>query len=116
MVWCDRQVGQHVRSTPQARRAAKITGIDELGASGLVASVGDFGQFKNAAQFGAWLGIVPRESVTLSGVSEILCVRRFTELTSLMSSGPCQAAGGAPVEPCTHGSNPFIRRCRGRPA
>jgi hypothetical protein len=25
-------------------------------------------------------------------------------LISLSSSGPCQAAGGAPVEPCTHGS------------
>ena len=61
LLWCDRQVGQHVRSTPQARRAAKITGIGELGASGLVASVGDFGQFKNGAQFGAWLGIVPSQ-------------------------------------------------------
>jgi transposase len=62
MLWCDRQVGQHVRSTPQARRAAKITGIGELGASGLIASVGDFGQFKSGAQFGAWLGIVPSQN------------------------------------------------------
>jgi transposase len=61
LLWCDRQVGQHVRSTPQARRAAKITGIGELGASGLVASVGDFGQFKSGPQFGAWLGIVPSQ-------------------------------------------------------
>ncbi len=62
LLWCDRQVGQHVRSTPQARRAAKITGIGELGASGLVASVGDFRQFKSGAQFGAWLGIVPSQN------------------------------------------------------
>jgi len=62
LLWCDRQVGQHVRSTPQARRAAKITGIGELGASGLIASVGDFGQFKSGAQFGAWLGIVPSQN------------------------------------------------------
>ncbi len=62
LLWCDRQIGQHVRSTPQARRAARITGIGELGASGLVASVGDFGQFKNGAQFGAWLGIVPSQN------------------------------------------------------
>ncbi len=61
LLWCDRQVGQHVRSTPQAQRAAQITGIGELGASGLVASVGDFAQFKNGAQFGAWLGIVPSQ-------------------------------------------------------
>ena len=31
MRWCDRQVGQHVRGSPQAQRAAKITGIGELG-------------------------------------------------------------------------------------
>src|SRR5450755_1727766 len=33
MRWCDSQVGQHVRSSPAARRAARITGIGELGAS-----------------------------------------------------------------------------------
>ena len=56
MRWCDRQIGQHVRSNPAAQRAAKIIGIGELGASGLTASVGDFRQFKNGHQFGAWLG------------------------------------------------------------
>jgi Transposase and inactivated derivatives len=29
MRWCDSQVGQHVRSSPAARRAAKITGIGD---------------------------------------------------------------------------------------
>ena len=62
LLWSDRQVGQHVRSTPQARRAARITGIGELGASGLVASLGEFSQFKSGAQFGAWLGLVPRQN------------------------------------------------------
>ena len=61
MRWCDRQVGLHVRANPAARRAAKVIGIGELGASGLTASVGDFKQFKNGHQFGAWLGIVPRQ-------------------------------------------------------
>jgi len=60
--WCDRQVGQHVRSSPAAKRAAKITGIGELGASALTASVGDFRQFKSGHQFGAWLGIVPSQN------------------------------------------------------
>ena len=60
--WCDRQVGQHVRSSPQAKRAAKITGIGELGASALTAGVGDFRQFKGAHQFGAWLGLVPSQN------------------------------------------------------
>ena len=60
--WCDRQVGQHVRSSPAAQRAAKISGIGELGASAITASVVDFKQFKSGAQFGAWMGIVPRQN------------------------------------------------------
>jgi transposase len=61
LLWCDQQVSLHVRNAPAAQRAAKIIGIGEIGASALVAGVGDFGQFKNGAQFGAWLGIVPRQ-------------------------------------------------------
>lgn len=61
MRWCDRQVGQHVRSSPVAKRAAKVIGIGELSASALTAGVGDFKQFKNGHQFGAWLGMVPRQ-------------------------------------------------------
>jgi transposase len=60
--WCDARVGQHVRSSPAAKRAAKINGIGELSASALTASVGDFTQFKNGAQFGAWLGLVPKQN------------------------------------------------------
>ena len=60
--WCDQQIGQHVRSSEDARRAATITGIGPIGASALVATVGDFAQFKNGAQFGAWLGLVPSQN------------------------------------------------------
>jgi transposase len=44
MRWCDAQVGQHVRSSEAAKRAAKVIGIGigELGASALTASVGKF--------------------------------------------------------------------------
>ena len=62
MRWCDSQVGQHVRNTPAAKRAAKIIGIGELGASALVASIGDFKQFKSGHQLGSWLGIVPSQN------------------------------------------------------
>lgn len=58
--WCDRQVGQHVRANAAAKRAAKVVGIGELGASALTAGVGNFKQFKSGHQFGAWLGLVPR--------------------------------------------------------
>jgi len=62
MRWCDSQIGQHVRGSAQAKRAAKVTGIGELGASALVAGVGEFKQFSSGAQFGAWLGIVPSQN------------------------------------------------------
>jgi transposase len=61
MRWCDQQVGMHVRASPEAKRAAKITGIGELTASAMTAGVGDFKQFKAAHQFGAWLGVVPSQ-------------------------------------------------------
>jgi transposase len=62
MAWCDARIAQHVKEDPQARQAQSVTGIGPTGASALVASVGDFKQFKNAAQFGAWLGLVPRQN------------------------------------------------------
>jgi transposase len=62
IVWCDRQVGQHVRSSPQARQAMRVTGIGELGASALVGAVGEFKQFDSAKQFGAFLGLVPSQN------------------------------------------------------
>jgi transposase len=62
LVWCDQQIGRHVRSSPEARQAAKITGIGELTASAMTASVGDFTQFNSGAQLGAWLGLVPSQN------------------------------------------------------
>jgi transposase len=41
-----------------------LQGIGPITASALVASVGDFGQFANARQFGAWLGLVPSQNST----------------------------------------------------
>jgi transposase IS116/IS110/IS902 family protein/transposase len=62
MRWCDSQVGQHVRSSPAAQRAAKIIGIGELGASACTAGIGDFHQFTGGHQLGAWLGLVPKQN------------------------------------------------------
>jgi transposase len=73
--WCDRQVGQHVRANPAAKRAAKVVGVGELGASALTAGVGNFKQFKSGHQFGAWLGLVPRQDssggkIRLGGITK----------------------------------------------
>jgi len=60
--WCDERIASHVRSDDRARAAATLQGIGPVTASALVASVGDFGQFANARQFGAWLGLVPSQN------------------------------------------------------
>ena len=62
MKWCDEQIGEHVRGSAEAKRAAKIIGIGEIGASALIAGIGPFKQFKNGAQLGAWLGLVPSQN------------------------------------------------------
>ena len=64
MSWCDERVGAHVKNDEQAKAAAKLHGIGPVGASALVASMGEFKQFKSGAQFGAWLGIVPKQNAS----------------------------------------------------
>ena len=53
-----------MRSDERATKAAQLLGIGPLTASALVATVDDFSQFKNARQFGAWLGLVPSQNST----------------------------------------------------
>ncbi|HNG55614.1 MAG TPA: IS110 family transposase [Nitrospira sp.] len=60
--WCDQQLAEHVRHDARARAARDLIGVGTVGASALVASVGEFAQFKKASQFGAWLGLVPRQN------------------------------------------------------
>lgn len=64
MAWCDERVAEHVRRDQRARQAAQLSGIGPLTASALMAGVGDFAQFSNARQFGAWLGLVPSQDST----------------------------------------------------
>jgi transposase len=64
MKWCDERIAAHVRADARATKAAALHGIGPIGASALVASVGDFAQFTSARQFGAWLGLVPSQKST----------------------------------------------------
>lgn len=64
MAWCDERIAQHVRTDARAAKAATLLGIGPTTASALVVSVGDFHQFDNARQFGAWLGLVPSQNST----------------------------------------------------
>lgn len=61
IAWCDERIAQHGRDNPAVQRAAQLMGIGPLGASAAVATVDDFAQFRNGAQFGAWCGITPRQ-------------------------------------------------------
>ena len=61
IVWCDQRIAAHAKDNPAVKKAATLMGIGPVGASASVATVGDFKQFKNGAQFGAWIGLVPRQ-------------------------------------------------------
>jgi transposase len=60
--WCDERIAAHVKTDEQAKTAAQLMGIGPVTASALAASVSDFRQFRSAAQFGAWLGLVPSQN------------------------------------------------------
>jgi transposase len=61
MAWCEQRISAHARGDARARAAMQLTGVGPISASALVASVGEFEQFKNARQFGSWLGLVPAQ-------------------------------------------------------
>jgi transposase len=60
--WCDERINAHVNDDAQAKAAKELMGVGPVTASAVVATVGDFNQFKNGAQFGAWLGLTPRQN------------------------------------------------------
>jgi transposase len=64
IAWCNGRIACHVCGDDRATRAAQLLGVGPVTASALVASVGDFSQFRNARQFGAWLGLVPSQHST----------------------------------------------------
>ena len=58
---CDRQIASHARSSDVARRASELLGVGPVTASALAAAVPDAKVFRNGRQFGAWLGLTPRQ-------------------------------------------------------
>ncbi len=53
-----------VRQDEAARRLISIPGIGVLGATGLIAAIGDGSGFRRGRDLGAWLGLVPRQHST----------------------------------------------------
>ena len=61
LAWCDERIAAHGQSNQAVKAAATLMGIGPVTASAVIATVGDFKQFKNGAQFGAWIGLTPRQ-------------------------------------------------------
>ena len=61
LAWCDERIAAHAKGNDAVKAAATLQGIGPVTASAVVATVGDFKQFKNGAQFGAWIGLTPRQ-------------------------------------------------------
>jgi transposase len=61
IAWCDERIAAHAKDNAAVKKAATLMGIGPVTASASVATVGDFKQFRHAAQFGAWIGLVPRQ-------------------------------------------------------
>ena len=61
IAWCDQRIAAHAKDNDAVKKAATLMGVGPIGASAAVATVGEFKQFKNGAQFGAWIGLVPRQ-------------------------------------------------------
>lgn len=61
LAWCDERIAAHAKGNDAVKAAATLHGIGPVTASAVVATVGDFKQFKNGAQFGAWIGLTPRQ-------------------------------------------------------
>jgi len=86
--WCDKRIGAHLKEDSQVQRAQGVVGVGPITASAVVATVGDFRQFKNGAQFGAWPGRTPRQNssggkVRLAGITK----RGDTYLRTLLIQG-----------------------------
>ena len=71
----NRQIEALAARDDRARRLMTIPGIGALGATALLAAVGDGRQFRRARDLAAWLGLVPQQhstggKVTLRGISK----------------------------------------------
>jgi transposase len=88
IAWCDRRIAAHGQDNDAVKKAATLLGIGPVTASAVVATVGEFKQFTSGAQFGAWVGLVPRQHSSggknnLGGITK----RGDTYLRSLLIQG-----------------------------
>jgi transposase len=88
LAWCDERIAAHGQHNAAVKTATSLLGIGPVTASAVVATVADFKQFKNGAQFGAWIGLTPRQhssggKAILGGITK----RGDTYLRTLLIQG-----------------------------
>ena len=98
-------LAEHVRTDEAASRLISTPGIGVLGATALVAAVGDGEAFRRARDLPAWLGLVPRQ-MTTGGAPKLLGVtkRGNTYLRMLLIHGARAALPGLAKQPTTLGA------------
>ena len=76
------------RSSELSTKIAQVPGIGPIGASALIASIGDARNFDNGRQLAAWLGLVPKQHST-GGKSNLMSIskRGDTYLRTLLIHG-----------------------------
>lgn len=75
IAWCEQQIAEHARSDERCRRAGELLGVGPIGASALIATVGEMRQFTGGRQLAAWIGLAPRQASSggkqrLGGISK----------------------------------------------
>jgi transposase len=90
LAWCDARTAAHPKDNAAVKKAATLIGIGPVTASASVATVGDFKQFRHAAQFGAWIALVPRQhsSGGKNNLGGIYPSAATTTCTACSSSAP----------------------------
>jgi transposase len=67
----ERRLAQQMRKMPACKAVAEIPGIGLLTATAVVASMGTPTAFKDAREFAAWIGLVPRQTGTGGRVRQL---------------------------------------------
>ena len=67
----ERRLSQQLRDTPACKTVAEIPGVGLMTATAIVASMGSPTAFKDAREFAAWVGLVPRQTGTGGRVRQL---------------------------------------------
>jgi transposase len=67
----ERRLAQQMREIPACRAIAEIPGVGLLTATAVVATMGSPASFKNAREFAAWVGLVPRQTGTGGRIKQL---------------------------------------------